>query len=129
MPHHPSNGLSESQARRASALRSALGPLTALLDDPRVVEVMLNADGVVWVDWLGEGLLRTPVIMGAADADLARHALASRIETLVRGRGQLAFRRDAPAGGKDWNEILQRVEPDFIRLLPGRARGRAGPER
>jgi hypothetical protein len=38
--------LSESQARRASALKSALGPLTDLLDDPRVVEVMLNADGL-----------------------------------------------------------------------------------
>jgi hypothetical protein len=49
VPSQPEPELSESQARRASALKSALGPLTDLLDDPRVVEVMLNADGVVWV--------------------------------------------------------------------------------
>ena len=42
--------LSESQARRASALKSTLGPLATFLDDPRVVEVMLNADGVVWAE-------------------------------------------------------------------------------
>jgi hypothetical protein len=43
----------------------------------------------------------------------------------------VAFRRDAPAGAKDWNDILQRVERDFIRSLgPLRdARGRSERER
>jgi Flp pilus assembly CpaF family ATPase len=41
VPSHRDPELSENQARRASALKSALGPLTDLLDDPRVVEVML----------------------------------------------------------------------------------------
>jgi DNA primase len=72
---------------------------------------------------------RTCTVVAAVDADVAGHALASRLEALVRGHGQLTFRRDAPAGGKDWNEILQRIERDFIRLLPSRTRGRAGLER
>ena len=38
------------RAKSASALRSAMAPLMGLLEDPRVIEVMLNADGVVWVD-------------------------------------------------------------------------------
>ena len=45
--------MSESRARRASALESALGPLTELLDDVRVVEVLLNAEGVFWVERVG----------------------------------------------------------------------------
>ena len=84
------------------------------------------------MELLDRVLARLPpacTVVAAVDADVAGHALASRIEALVRGHGQLAFRRDAPVGGKDWNEVLQRVERDFIRLLPGRARGRAGPER
>lgn len=47
MPSHLPPELSESQARRASALRSVPGPLVAFSDDARVVEVMLSADGVV----------------------------------------------------------------------------------
>jgi hypothetical protein len=51
------SGSSESQARRNSALASALFPIADFLADNRVVEVMANADGAVWVDRLGEGLL------------------------------------------------------------------------
>jgi Toprim-like/Protein of unknown function (DUF3991) len=74
-------------------------------------------------------LPRACTVVAGVDADVAGHALASRLEALVRRHDQLAFRREAPVGGKDWNDILQRVERDFIRLLPGRERGRAGPER
>ena len=66
-----------SQARRASVLKSALGPLTDLLDDPRVVEVMLNADGVVWVERVSEGVVRTRLTVARADAD-ARRARGGR---------------------------------------------------
>jgi hypothetical protein len=77
MPHHPPNDLSESQARRASVLRSALGPLTPLLDDPRIVEMMLNADGVVCGRSVGEGLLRTSVIMEPRPRPRRRTAFAA----------------------------------------------------
>ena len=39
----------ETHSRRTSALRSALGPLTPFLTDDRVVEILLNPDGCVWV--------------------------------------------------------------------------------
>ena len=53
VPSQPKPEMSESRARRASALESALGPLTELLDDLRVVEVLLNAEGVFWVERVG----------------------------------------------------------------------------
>ncbi len=71
--------LSERQVRRASTLRSALGPLATFLDDPRVVEVMLSAAGVVWVDQAGDGPLRTSVTVSAADADRMLRLIASEV--------------------------------------------------
>jgi hypothetical protein len=41
----------ESRARRSSALESALAPLAEFLDDPHGAEIMVNADGSVWVEW------------------------------------------------------------------------------
>ena len=52
---------SEATSRGARMLRSALGPaIGAWLEDPVVVEVMLNPDGRLWVDRLTEGLTDTP---------------------------------------------------------------------
>jgi len=51
---------SESYARGARMLRTALGPaITGFLDDASVVEVMLNPDGRLWIDRLA-GVLRIP---------------------------------------------------------------------
>jgi type IV secretion system protein TrbB len=46
--------------RGARMLRTALGPrVAAWLEDPAIVEVMLNPDGRLWVDRLKEGLADT----------------------------------------------------------------------
>jgi hypothetical protein len=64
-------------------------------------------------------------VVAAVDADEAGHKLAGRLETLARCAPHIGFRRDAPVGGKDWNDVLQRVERDFIRaqglVRPSRA--------
>ena len=44
---------SEAFARGARMLRTALGPAIAgYLEDPGIVEVMLNPDGRLWIDRL-----------------------------------------------------------------------------
>jgi hypothetical protein len=83
---------------------------------------------------LGRIFSRLPpmsTVIAAVDADEAGHQLAGRIEALAQRVPHVAFRRDAPAGAKDWNDLLQRVERDFIRSLPPLrgARGRSGRER
>jgi type IV secretion system protein TrbB len=51
-------------------LRTALGPAIAgWLEDPAVVEVMLNPDGRLWVDRLKEGLADTGERLSAADGE------------------------------------------------------------
>jgi type IV secretion system protein TrbB len=48
------SGKNDLDERRLAALRYALGPVVlAALDDPDVVEVMLNDDGSLWVESLG----------------------------------------------------------------------------
>jgi type IV secretion system protein TrbB len=61
---------SEAISRGARMLRTALGPaIAAWLEDPAVVEVMLNPDGRLWVDRLTEGLADTGETLSAADGE------------------------------------------------------------
>jgi len=59
---------SEAFSRGARMLRTVLGPATATsLEDPSIVEVVLNPDGRRWIDRLSEGLEDTGWTMSAAD--------------------------------------------------------------
>jgi type IV secretion system protein TrbB len=54
--------------RGARMLRTALGSrVAAWLEDPAIVEVMLNPDGRLWVDRLKEGLADTGEFLPPAD--------------------------------------------------------------
>jgi type IV secretion system protein TrbB len=51
-------------------LRTALGPaIAAWLEDPAVVEVMLNPDGRLWLDRLTGGLVDTGMQLSSADGE------------------------------------------------------------
>ena len=76
----------EAIARGARMLRTALGPAIArFLDDPTVVEVMLNPDGRLWVDRLSEGLADTGEYLSAADGErivrLVAHHVGAEVHT------------------------------------------------
>ncbi len=61
---------SEAASRGIRMLRTAMGPaITAWLEDPAVVEVMLNPDGRLWIDRLIEGLADTGKRLSAADGE------------------------------------------------------------
>ena len=60
----------EAASRGARMLRTALGPaIAAWLEDPSIVEVMLNPDGRLWVDRLTDGLANTGERLAAADGE------------------------------------------------------------
>jgi type IV secretion system protein TrbB len=51
-------------------LRTALGPaISGDLEDPSIVEVMLNPDGRLWIDRLSGGLEDTGCHVTPADAE------------------------------------------------------------
>lgn len=61
---------SEMVSRGARMLRTALGPSIAFwLEDPVIVEVMLNPDGRLWVDRLSGGLADTGERLAASDGE------------------------------------------------------------
>jgi type IV secretion system protein TrbB len=61
---------SEATSRGARMLRTALGPaITGWLEDPAIVEVMLNPDGRLWIDRLAGGLSDTGERLSAADGE------------------------------------------------------------
>lgn len=64
-------------ARRRSALSRALGPAIAeALEANDVVEALVNADGQVWFDCVGEGLVVTPHRLSPQDREAAIRLLA-----------------------------------------------------
>jgi len=58
----------ESRSRRHAALRTAITPLVPFLDDDAVVEIMLNADGRVWIERAGVGMSASSAVLGPDDA-------------------------------------------------------------
>jgi len=69
--------------RRIQMLRTAMGPLiAAALEDPDVVEVMLNPDRTLWVDRLSSG--RAPMGVELSEADGASESSALSPPTLAQ---------------------------------------------
>jgi type IV secretion system protein TrbB len=61
---------SEAVSRGARMLRTALGSaIAAWLEDPTVIEVMLNPDGHIWIDRLTDGLADTGEWLAPADGE------------------------------------------------------------
>ena len=65
-------------------LRTALGPaIAAWLDDPSVIEVMLNPDGRLWVDRLEGGMVDTGEALPPADGERIVRLVAHHVGTDV----------------------------------------------
>ena len=84
-------------------LRTALGPAIArLLEDPSVVEVMLNPDGRLWIDRLSEGLSDSGEHLSAADGE--------RIVRLVAHHVGVEVHASAPRVSAELPETGERFE-------------------
>jgi type IV secretion system protein VirB11 len=69
-----------SDQRRRAMLRTAMGPAIAkALADGEVVEVMVNPDGSLWIDRLGEGRSHTGVHIQAIEVERIIRLVASHI--------------------------------------------------
>ena len=66
--------------RTLAMLRTALGPvITQALDDPKVVEIMLNPDGRLWLDKLGVGRFDTDSVLTPDEGERVVRLVASHI--------------------------------------------------
>jgi P-type conjugative transfer ATPase TrbB len=94
---------SEAFSRGARMLRTALGPaITGFLEDPSIVEVMLNPDGRLWIDRLSGGLEDSGRTMSAADGE--------RIVRLVAHHVGAEVHADKPRVSAELPETGERFE-------------------
>jgi type IV secretion system protein VirB11 len=74
----------EGAKRLREKLERELGDtIVAALAAPQVVEIMLNADGTLWLDVLGEGMRDTGVRMSAMQAENLLRTIASALDLVV----------------------------------------------
>ena len=77
---------SESADRKRAMLRTAMGPtIAAALADPAVIEIMVNPDGALRLDRLGEGRIDTGNRLDPAQVERIVRLVASHARTEVHG--------------------------------------------
>jgi len=90
-------------------LRTALGPAIAgFLEDPTVVEVMLNPDGRLWIDRLSEGLSDTGERLSAADGERIVRLVAHHVGAEVHA-GAPRVSAELPETGERFEGLLPPV--------------------
>ena len=90
-------------------LRTALGPAIArYLEDPSIVEVMLNPDGRIWVDRLREGLVATGDVLIPADGERIVRLVAHHVGAEVHP-GSPRVSAELPETGERFEGLLPPV--------------------
>ncbi|GGL35810.1 P-type conjugative transfer ATPase TrbB [Caulobacter rhizosphaerae] len=77
-------GAEQALNRKDSALRQALGPvLASALAEASVVEVMVNPDGAIWIERIGQGRTFSGHHMARADAERVLRLVADHVGEVV----------------------------------------------
>lgn len=106
--------------RGARMLRTALGPAIArFLDDPAIIEVMLNPDGRLWIDRLKEGLTDTGARLSAEDGERILRLVAHHVGAEVHARAP-RLSAELPETGERFEGLLPPVvtAPSFAIRKP-----------
>jgi type IV secretion system protein VirB11 len=90
-------------------LRTALGPaIAAFLEDPSIVEVMLNPDGRLWIDRLSGGLEDSGWTLSAADGERIVRLVAHHVGAEVHP-GSPRVSAELPETGERFEGLLPPV--------------------
>lgn len=109
--------------RRIRMLRTAMGPLiAAALEDPDVVEIMLNPDRSLWVDRLSSGRAPLGVELSEEDGERIIRLVAAHVGAEVH-RGQPLLSAELPETGERFEGILPPAAPGPAFALRKRAVG------
>ncbi|MBJ7375548.1 MULTISPECIES: P-type conjugative transfer ATPase TrbB [Sphingobium] len=104
----------QSRDRRSAMLRTAMGSaIAAALADPLVIEIMVNPDGVLRLDRLGEGRIETSARLEAAEAERIVRLVASHVRAEVHAdapiiSAELPIHEDG-SGGERFEGLLPPV--------------------
>jgi type IV secretion system protein VirB11 len=102
-------------------LRTALGPhIAGALSDPKVIEIMVNPDGALWLDRLGDGLTATGITLSAADTERIIRLIAAYVRVEVHASAPIVS-AELPETGERFEGIL----PPIVRAPAFSIRKRA----
>ena len=125
----PPSSAATSLDRRIRMLRTAMGPLiAAALEDPDVVEIMLNPDGSLWIDRLSSGRSPTGAKLSEADGERIIRLVAAHVGAEVH-RGQPLLTAELPETGERFEGVLPPAAPGPAFALRKRAVSIIGLER
>ena len=100
---------SEALSRGARMLRTAFGPAIArFLEDPAIIEVMLNPDGRLWIDRLSGGLAETTERLSAPDGERIVRLVAHHVGAEVHA-GSPRVSAELPETGERFEGLLPPV--------------------
>ena len=109
--------------RRIRMLRTAMGlEIAQALNDPDVVEVMLNPDGSLWVDRLGSGREPLGVSLCAADGERIIRLIAAHVRAEVHA-GKPLLSAELPETGERFEGALPPVTSGPVFAMRKRAIG------
>lgn len=109
--------------RRIRMLRTAMGPLiAAALEDPDVVEIMLNPDHTLWVDRLSTGRVPLGAELSEEDGERIIRLVAAHVGAEVH-RGRPLLTAELPETGERFEGILPPAAPGPAFALRKRAVG------
>jgi P-type conjugative transfer ATPase TrbB len=95
--------------RQTRMLRSAMGPAIAqALDDPEVIEVLLNPDGSLWFDRLGAGRSPSGLTFSPQDAERIIRLVAAHVRLEVHA-GAPIISAELPETGERFEGVLPPV--------------------
>ena len=98
-----------SRARRYAMLRTAMGPVIgAALEDPAVIEIMVNPDGALWLDRHGEGRVHSGETLSPAEAERIIRLVASHIHVECHARNPVVS-AELPETGERFEGLLPPV--------------------
>jgi type IV secretion system protein VirB11 len=102
----------EAEDRRRTMLRTAMGPaIAAALADPLVIEVMVNPDGVLRLDRLGEGRVETGELMAPEQVERIVRLVASHARSEVHAASPVVSAELPPHGDGLAGERFEGVLP------------------
>jgi len=102
-------GHPETHGRRRAMLKTAMGAdIAAALNDSAVIEVMVNPDGMLRLDRLGEGRIDTGARLGSAEVERIIRLVASHIRLEVH-EGNPIVSAELPESGERFEGLLPPV--------------------
>lgn len=106
-----------SSDRRRAMLRTAMGPtIAAALADPATQEIMVNPDGSLWIDRLGEGRIDTGTRYDPAQVERIIRLVASHARTEAHAAAPI-ISAELPPHGDGAGERFEGVLPP-VSLAP-----------